>query len=258
MQPTNKYIMTLNEAIVARHSVRQYLEKPIESEKVAQLQALIDECNKEGQLHLQLVTNEPKAFAAGMAKYGGFKGVGNYIAVVGPKGEDVKLGYYGEKVVLLAQTLGLNTCWVGLSYKKQPDQYQVLDGESLVAVIALGYGANQGNAHPQKKGIEHFCHVEGAMPEWFRKGMEAALLAPTAVNQQKFEFFLHEGNSHLSATPPSTSALSSAISRLEQGRRISVGFLLNSDNYTSAPRFPRSASPRTCARKWTDCTFWQP
>ena len=28
-----------------------------------------------------------------MAKYGGFKGVGNYIAVVGPKGEDVKLGY---------------------------------------------------------------------------------------------------------------------------------------------------------------------
>ena len=118
----------------------------------------------------------------------------NYIAVVGPKGEDVKLGYYGEKVVLLAQTLGLNTCWVGLSYKKQPDQYQILDGESLIAVIALGYGATEGTAHPQKKGIEHFCHVEGAMPEWFRRGMEAALLAPTAVNQQKFEFILHEGN----------------------------------------------------------------
>ena len=165
--------MTLQEAIVARHSVRQYMEKPIESEKVAQLQALIDECNTQGKLHLQLVTNEPKAFASGMAKYGGFKGVTNYIAVVGPKGDDVKLGYYGEKVVLLAQ---------------------VLDGESLVAVIALGYGVNQGNAHPQKKGIEHFCRVEGVMPEWFRRGMEAALLAPTAVNQQKFEFILHEGN----------------------------------------------------------------
>ena len=161
IHPVNESIMTLQEAIVARHSVRQYLEKPIESEKVAQLQALIGKCNKEGQLHLQLVTNEPKAFASGMAKYGGFKGVGNYIAVVGPKGEDVKLGYYGEKVVLLAQTLGLNTCWVGLSYKKQPNQYQILDGESS---------------------------------EWFRRGMEAALLAPTAVNQQKFEFILHEGN----------------------------------------------------------------
>lgn len=186
--------MTLREAIIARHSVRQYIEKPIEQEKIAQLQALIDECNTEGQIHLQLVTNEPKAFANGMAKYGGFKGVSNYIAVVGPKSADEKLGFYGEKVVLLAQTLGLNTCWVGLSYKKQPDKYQIFDGESIVTVIALGYGENQGKAHPQKKGIEHFCHVEGDMPEWFRQGMEAALLAPTAVNQQKFEFILHDGN----------------------------------------------------------------
>ena len=186
--------MTLREALIARHSVRQYIEKPIEQEKIAQLQALIDECNTGGQIHLQLVTNEPKAFAGGMAKYGGFKGVSNYIAVVGPKGADEKLGFYGEKVVLLAQALGLNTCWVGLSYKKQPDKYQIFDGESIVAVIALGYGANQGKAHPQKKGIEHFCHVEGDMPEWFRQGMEAALLAPTAVNQQKFEFILHDGN----------------------------------------------------------------
>ena len=194
MQSVNEYIMTLREALIARHSVRQYIEKPIEQEKIAQLQALIDECNTEGQIHLQLVTNEPKAFASGMAKYGGFKGVSNYIAVVGPKGADEKLGFYGEKVVLLAQALGLNTCWVGLSYKKQPDKYHIFDGESIVTVIALGYGANQGKAHPQKKGIEHFCHVEGDMPEWFRHGMEAALLAPTAVNQQKFEFILHDGN----------------------------------------------------------------
>ena len=192
---TSKWIiMTIQEAIINRHSVRQYMERPIESEKIAQLQSLIDESNTQGQLHLQLVTNEPKAFAGGMAKYGGFKGVSNYIAVVGPKGENEKLGYYGEKVVLLAQALGLNTCWVGMSFKKQPDKYQVLDGESLAAVISLGYGTSQGVAHPQKKGVEHFCHVEGPMPEWFRRGMESALLAPTAVNQQKFEFILHEGN----------------------------------------------------------------
>jgi hypothetical protein len=28
---------------------------------------------------------------------------------------DEKVGYWGEQLVLLAQTLGLNTCWVGLS-----------------------------------------------------------------------------------------------------------------------------------------------
>lgn len=110
--------MTLEEAIRARHSVRQYLDKPIEAEKIEQLQKLIDECNREGGLHIQLVTEEPKAFAGGMAKYGRFRGVRNYIAMIGNKGDDVNLGYYGEKVVLLAQCLGLNTCWVALTFKR--------------------------------------------------------------------------------------------------------------------------------------------
>lgn len=30
----------------------------------------------------------------------------------------------------------------------------------------------------------------GTSPEWFRRGVEAALLAPTAINQQKFSFLL--------------------------------------------------------------------
>ena len=185
--------MTLQEAMTARHSVRQYLDKPIEAVKIEELKALIDECNREGGTHLQLVTNEPKAFTGGMAKYGKFSGVNNYIAVVGKKGDDTNLGYWGEKVVLRAQMLGLNTCWVGLTVSKQPDAYQVLDGEKLVCVIALGYGANQGVQHKLKP-IEDFVEVSGPMPEWFRKGMEAVMLAPTAVNQQKFRFLLRDGN----------------------------------------------------------------
>ena len=185
--------MTLQEAMTARHSVRQYLDKPIEAEKIEELKALIDECNREGGTHLQLVTNEPKAFTGGMAKYGKFSGVSNYIAVVGRKGDDTNLGYWGEKVVLRAQMLGLNTCWVGLTVSKQPDAYQVLEGEKLVCVIALGYGANQGVQHKLKP-IEDFAEVNGPMPEWFRKGMEAVMLAPTAVNQQKFRFLLRDGN----------------------------------------------------------------
>lgn len=190
---TTETNMTLQEAIVARHSVRQYIEKPIEAEKVQQLQTLIDECNREGGLHIQLVTEEPNAFAGGMAKYGKFRGVRNYIAMICKKGDDVKLGYYGEKVILLAQTLGLNTCWVGLSFRKQPDQYKVDAGETLVCVVSLGYGANQGVQHKNKP-FENFSEASGTMPEWFRQGVEAAILAPTAVNQQKFMFILRDGN----------------------------------------------------------------
>ena len=152
--------MTLQEAMTARHSVRQYLEKPIEEEKTRQLQDCIDTCNHEGNLHIQLITNEPNAFSHGLAKYGKFSGISSYIAMICRKGDDIALGYYGEQVVLLAQTLGLNTCWVGLTYSKQPEKYEVRPGEKLVCVVSLGYGATQGVPHPQKKGFEAFCKDE--------------------------------------------------------------------------------------------------
>ncbi len=181
--------MTLQEAIAARHSVRQYIEKPIEAESIKRLNEEIALCNQEGKLHIQLVTNEPKAFAGGMAKYGKFSGVSNYLAMVGPKGADEAIGYYGERLVLLAQTLGINSCWVGLSFRKQPDQYTIAGGEKLHCVIALGYGANQGLQHPMRP-MEKYIKSSMPLPDWFRNGMEAVMLAPTAVNQQKFEFEL--------------------------------------------------------------------
>ncbi len=181
--------MTLHEAIVARHSVRQYQEKPIEADIINRLNEEIDICNKDGGLHIQLVLDEPKAFTGGMVKYGSFKGVRNYMAMVAPKSADEKVGYYGERIVLLAQTLGLNSCWVGLSVGKQPDRYVIADGEKLHCVVALGYGANQGVQHPMRP-MDKFVKSSTPMPEWFRRGMEAAILAPTAVHQQKFEFEL--------------------------------------------------------------------
>ena len=181
--------MTLQEAIVARHSVRQYQEKAIEAEIIKRLNEEIALCNQEGGLHIQLVLDEPHAFTGGMVKYGNFKGVRNYLAMVAPKGADEKVGYYGERLVLLAQTLGLNSCWVGMSVGKQPDRYTIADGEKLHCVIALGYGANQGVQHPMRP-MEKFIKASIPLPDWFRRGMEAAILAPTAVHQQKFELEL--------------------------------------------------------------------
>lgn len=186
--------MDLMEAIRARHSVRQYENTPLTAGQKKALQAEIDAINAESGLHIQLVTEEPKAFDSFMAHYGKFSGVTNYLALVGPKGEMLEetCGYYGEKLVLLAQQLGLNTCWVALTYKKVPGVFHVEKGEKLTAVIALGVGKTQGSAH-KSKALEEVCAYEGEMPDWFRNGMEAALLAPTAVNQQRF-FFAGFGN----------------------------------------------------------------
>ena len=191
--------MTLLEAITARHSVRKYLDKEIPADIIATLQSNIAECNKAGNLNIQLIQNETKAFT-GMLSYGSFSGVKNYLVMVGKKAKDLneRVGYYGEKLVLLAQTLGLNTCWVGLSYRKVPEAYNVGKDEKLVCMIAVGYGETQGVPHKIKSVGQVSRSVASTLgssknagdniPSWFRKGVEAALLAPTAVNQQKFSF----------------------------------------------------------------------
>lgn len=188
--------MDLLQAIKERHSVRKYLDRPIEAEKVAAIKQFIDECNRESGLHLQLVTEEPLAFSTGIFRYGQFSGVKNYIALVAPKDGDYResIGYQGEKIVLFMQTLGLNSCWVGLTFKNIKDAYSLNPGEELKFVIACGYGEDNGVQHPQKKPITHYYNdkrgTSGPLPDWFMRGMEAALLAPTAVNQQKFLFSL--------------------------------------------------------------------
>ena len=181
--------MTILEAMQARHSVRSYTDRKIPADIVSRLREEIDACNRESGLSIQLATDEPRAFEGMMAHYGKFTGVRNYIALIGRKsgGLEEQAGYYGERLALLAQTLGLNTCWVAMTFSKGAVKRRcaIGTGEKLACVLALGYGATQGVPH-RSKPMEALCKTDGTMPDWFRAGMEAAMLAPTAVNQQKF------------------------------------------------------------------------
>ena len=181
--------MEILEIMQQRHSVRQYTDRAIEPEKRAVLDALTKEINRKAGLSVQIIYDDPKCFDSFMAHYGKFAGVRNYIALVGKKapGLDETLGYYGEELVLKAQELGLNTCWVALTHGKS--KAAVGRGEKEVCLIALGYGVTQGVEHKSRP-MQELCTCGEPMPEWFRCGMNAAMLAPTAMNQQKFRFEL--------------------------------------------------------------------
>lgn len=185
--------MDISEAIVSRHSVRSYTDRELEDDVIKALKEEIEDCNKEGGLNIQLAVNEPKAFSGFMAHYGKFRNVKNYIALVGKKSADLdeRLGYYGERLVLKAQILGLNTCWVAMSYSKSKAACRIGSDEKLVCVLALGYGETMGVQHKSKE-ADKVSRAEGQAPEWFAKGVEAALLAPTAMNQQKFMLTFNE------------------------------------------------------------------
>ena len=157
--------MTLQEALQARHSVRAYKEQPLAEDVVRLQEEQITVLNREGNLHIQLILNEPKAFIGTLAKYGKFRNANNYIVMAGKKADDLdeRVGYYGEHLVLLAQTLGLNTCWVGLSYSKVPGTYVLEDGEKIACYIAIGYGETQGVGHKIKT-VEQVSNASDITP----------------------------------------------------------------------------------------------
>ena len=181
--------MEILELMKQRHSVRQYKDTAVEKSQRTALNHLVEEINRQEGLHIQIFYDEPKCFDSRMAYYGKFTGVKNYIALVGRKsaGLDETLGYYGEKIVLKLQELGLNSCWVAMTHGKS--KAEVKKGEKEICLISFGYGENQGVPHKSKP-LGAVCREKPDMPEWFRNGVQAALLAPTAMNQQKFSFEL--------------------------------------------------------------------
>ena len=183
--------MTIREAMLERHSVRNYQDKAIDADAVTALNEMIEKCNREGNLHLQLLTDAGNTFNRLLSKAMGLGSAPSVIACVGPDDEtlDERVGYYGEKIVILAQQLGLNTCWAG-TYNKKNVPAVIGNGERLSIVIAIGYGVDGGRQRKSKTVSDVIRGNEADMPEWFIEGAKMALLAPTAVNQQKFELVL--------------------------------------------------------------------
>ncbi|MBQ1565689.1 MAG: nitroreductase [Clostridia bacterium] len=193
--------MTIREAIDARHSVRAYTKQPIEGEVLKALEDEIAACCKKSGLSIRLFRNDPSAIK-GLWAYGAFENADNYIALAGPDTDDLfrLCGYWGEHLVLFAETLGLSTCWIAGSYKKNRVKKNLNEGEALAAIISIGYAAKPGKPHKSKT-FAQVTDTAGDVPEWFKNGVEAALLAPTAINQQRFRFTLRDDKPFVKALP---------------------------------------------------------
>ena len=180
------------EAAKQRHTVRQYTTEPISQEHVDALQSAIAGINAEGNLNAVLMLNEPKAFATIPLKVIGFSNASNYIAMIGPEDATLneRIGYYGERLVLLAQSLGLRTCWAMMCSKKYAKDH-VKEGQRFVIGISVGYGANDGKQHKDRPKEEVGYSPDA--PEWFNRGIECVMLAPSGVNKQPISF-AYEGD----------------------------------------------------------------
>ncbi|MDO5862376.1 MAG: nitroreductase family protein [Thermoplasmata archaeon] len=189
-------MMDLKEAMENRHSVRRYTGQEIEPGKIGAIESLISEINAEAGLHFELHRGEPNPFTGD----GRMINVKDYIALLGEKSADLNevAGYQGERLVLLMTQLGLDSCWIGNLPIMEKTIAELKSDYELACIIAFGYGEDHGKPH-EGKPMSELCKVDGEMPAWFKEGMRYAMLAPTAINQQKFLFTL-EADGKVSAT----------------------------------------------------------
>lgn len=185
------------ETIRERHSVREYDGKPLTQDKFDALGAVVEECARESGLDIQLVGDNPEVFNV-IARFGLIRGCFTHVAFVVDDAKaggatraavDEALGYWGQKIVLAAQDMGLNTCWCALCSRKK-SRAVVASGKKVRLVIAVGHGKTRG--FPRKtKSVGALSSVEcEKAPAWFAAAMEAAQLAPTAMNNQNFKITL--------------------------------------------------------------------
>ena len=178
--------MPITDAMRARHVVRQYLSTPLPDDVIAALRSRIEDNNRAHGTDIRLVTGDARVFGPlwGTVRA---RSVRNCLIMSGPDAPnlDERLGYGGADLMLAAQDLGLNTWWIGGTFSKRAAARVSGATGRIVAVVALGYGATQGSAHASKR-PEEVSSYEGQAPDWFTRGVEAALLAPTAFGKQAF------------------------------------------------------------------------
>ena len=201
------------ETIRERHSVREYDGKPLDQAEFDALGAVVEEYARESGLDIQLVGDNPEVFNV-IARFGLIRGCRTHVAFVVDDAKvgdvaandateadcvemrgarrtavDEAIGYWGQKIVLAAQDMGLNTCWCALCSRKKSHAV-VAPGKKIRLVIAVGHGKTQGFSR-KTKSVEALSSVECAKaPAWFAAAMEAAQLAPTAMNNQNFKITL--------------------------------------------------------------------
>lgn len=177
--------MDMKQAMSERHMVRKYTDKPIPTEVAQKIGGRLNDINREYRTDIKLIRGDSTAFNAAI-KLVLAKGVRNYFILAGKTAPDLRerLGMAGADLTLFCQTLGLNTWWVGGTYSHAKMAQKAPDDE-VIGIIAVGYGATQGKPH-KSKSAQEVATYEGSEPEWFKNGVKAALLAPTALNKQAF------------------------------------------------------------------------
>lgn len=194
-------------AIARRRSRRSFdPDRPVETDRLAALEAVCRDFRPFPHARAALVNKPPVDIYRGIiGGYGKISGAGTFIAFIGDMGASSvheETGYTGEGIILEATALGLNTCWVGGLFRSK-DVASLVDlkkNERVLAVTPVGYAVktqSPGERLMTGFGLTHrrlplarliSGNRSASLSEWTLTSLEAARLAPSAVNRQPWGF----------------------------------------------------------------------
>ncbi len=179
-----------------RLSVRRYAGEPADEDMNALREAAALLSVRGVRIELGMAES---AFIPGLGK-ANISGTTCFAAFIKQKGaEDESVGYLGEAFILECTALGLGTCWAGASYNRASlKRTLTLDaGEKLRLVTAVGIPEQKCSPRPRKP-LDNLTGLDqeqlAALPEWQKRAIECARIAPSAVNAQPWEFVLGEND----------------------------------------------------------------
>lgn len=194
-----------HEALITRRSRRLYNAEPVSRDVVQKLETMCESFRPFDSARAVLTECTEKVFKGIIGAYGRIRGAPLFVAFIGdtrdPHVQEM-VGYTGEGIVLEATSLGLGTCWVGKSFDQKIASHflSMNEHERVLAVSPVGYAAREasfeerlltgfGQTH-KRKPIEELASgiPQAEWPAWVRTSLDAARVAPSAVNRQPWRF----------------------------------------------------------------------
>lgn len=195
------------EAVRKRKSVRSFIPAKLKEQDERDLIKFIKELNKVYKgIRIEYVEEGFEEVAQGfIGSYGKIDGAQSYLVILSEKNtpyKNEKCGYMGEAAVLEAVAMGVSSCWVTGTYKKESvaKQIHIEDEELIKSVIALGYAKDKLKlsekliktvvSSGKRKPLEKLCDggEDTSWPDWTKTALETARLAPSAINRQPWRF----------------------------------------------------------------------
>lgn len=143
------------------------------------------------QVTFQLIENlQPKSSASFTVK------APYYLVLYSLQNEDylVNAGYLMEQITLYLTTKGIGSCYIGMNKLEAEEEYH--------PTVVLAFGKTDHNIHRDSRKIkriqlDELCSFKATVNDNIKQMLQAARLAPSALNRQPWRFVVYDNRIHV-------------------------------------------------------------